>query len=164
MRCLGDFARRLWGRWDFRGIGSILAEKGRGIRGIWGRMIGLEPEHVLAGAHRGAMALGRTCRGKRAKIRSKKLRFQQPWIGFISAFFHWGALFNQPKCVKPGRRSTRNESVATSRVFRRGRQARYRPKRTRKRFELKRPFRHSSWEIQPSFSCLRRLHSLLSLI
>lgn len=160
---LGDFARRLRRRRTLVGEAAVVPQNGRRVRGAGAGVIGLEPQHVLAGAtHRGAgLVPSGTCRGRKtAKVSTEKLRFQQPRVGLVAAFLGGRGLLDQPEGVEPRRWPARNEPVAARRGLggRRG-EARDPPKRCwREGLKAKRGLRHPSWEIQPRFPCLWRIH------
>lgn len=157
MGCFGDLARRLWRGGSLRREASILSQNGGRKGGAWTRMVSLEAQHVLAGTHGGCL----TCRGRRTKVRPKKLRFQQPRIGLVSPFFNRRRFLDQPERVQPGRWSARYEPVAAGWWFGRRRQVRSGTEWTRECVEAQWSSGHPCWQVQPGrLPCLRWLHFL----
>lgn len=177
--CLGDFPWRLGRRCGrVRTEGTLLSQNGRRIRRRRRRMIGLEPEHVLAWTKRWRSTTCRRRNRRRNKVRSKQFRFQQPRIGLITPFLPRRRLLHEPECVKPRRGPAGNEPVTACgvRFRRRAREVRDWTKRRRRRevgterrwrwccrVEAQRGSRHPSWEVQTGFPRPRGLHFLFQL-
>lgn len=156
MGCLGDLTRWLGRGTTLVRKPTIMAQNRRRIRRVGPGVLSLEPQHVLAGTNRRRQLSSTTCRRrKRLEIRPEKLRSQQPLIGLVPAVLDRRGLVIQPKLVKPRGGSAGYESVAARRILQRRRQARYPPKRARKRIQTQSRLGHPRREIQPRFPCLR---------